>query len=117
MLDWINYLLGYQTTKTNETGKINENKKIASLVISPKDLQSVVLKKHTIPISEKKIKRPAFARNAPVGSFHLLKLTDYQLKEILNVKLKSVKTNDRKTKWCSRHPVLKELQEKIPIKF
>ena len=91
----------------NKTSSENKKIKIVSLVISPDNLKSV---------SEKKLKRPAFARNAPVSSFHLLRLTNKQLTKILNVKLKPVKTKERRTKWCSSHTVLKELKEKTTVK-
>lgn len=109
MLDWISYLLGYKTINKNE------NKK--KPFINPSDLQAVVLKKNNLPINNKKYKKPAFARNAPNNSFHLLRLTNNQLKEILEVKLKPIKKSNNNKKWESRHPVLKELQKTVPIKY
>jgi len=127
MLSWVSYLLGYSTIEDNDEKVPNdtnvENKKLPTkavpkppiLSIKPEDLKSVVLRKHTTPISEKKLKRPALARNSPTNSFHLLRLTKNQLKEILGTKLRPTKTNEKLKEWKSRHPVLRELQEKVPV--
>jgi len=55
-------------------------------LITEEALKSVVLRKHTEPILEKKRKRAAFARYAPVDSFHIMRLTKKQLTEILTAR-------------------------------
>lgn len=130
MFTWVQYLLGYQqenekTTNStipnnttpnstkNKTENLNDIKK--TLVIKPEDLKSVNLKSLNSKLYPSKLLTPALARNAPEHSFHLLQLTDKQLDEILNIKLRPIKVAKRKKTWESRHPVLRELCQKIPV--
>lgn len=139
MYSYISYFFGYGTDEKNQDEHEHEQvprimvteealkaivlrkhvvktkSQSSSFLITKEALKSVVLKKHTEPILEKKRKRPAFARYAPVDSFHIMRLTQKQLAEILNVKLKHVKTNNNKKKWETRHPVLRELKQKVQI--
>jgi hypothetical protein len=75
--------------------------------ICSEDLLKVKLK----PPKEKK---PALARNMP-KHFDLLRLDQSQLDEILSVKLKHVVVPERPKIWLSANPLLRELQEKIPL--
>lgn len=112
MFSWVSYLLGYSNVENPEEKSV---KNVPIISIKPEDLKAVVLRKHTNPIFEKKLKRPAMARYAPTNSFHLLRLTDEQLKQILGIKLKPTKINEKPKEWKCRHPVLRELKEKIPV--
>jgi len=105
---WINYyVFGYQEDK-----KDTQNNKV---IIKPEELKSVKLNKKKRKIKSKKIKKPALARYIPKKNFYLLRLSNKHLNEILNVTLKPVKNIKKKTKWENRHPVLRELQQKIKI--
>jgi hypothetical protein len=75
--------------------------------ISEKDLQSVVL------LPPKKRKENKVDNNKKVN---VQDLSRSQLKQIMNVKLKPVKRNEKKKIYGQRHPVLKELQEKVTKK-
>lgn len=73
--------------------------------ISEKDLQSVVL----LPPKKRK-------ENKVDKKVNIQDLSRSQLKQIMNVKLKPVKRNEKKKIYGQRHPVLKELQEKVTKK-
>jgi len=73
--------------------------------ISEKDLQSVVL----LPPKKRK-------ENKVDKKVNVQDLSRSQLKQIMNVKLKPVKRNEKKKIYGQRHPVLKELQEKVTKK-
>jgi hypothetical protein len=74
--------------------------------ISEKDLQSVILsppkKRKEETKNDKKVNMQNLSRS--------------QLKQIMNVKLKPTKRNEKKKVYGQRHPVLKELQEKVTKK-
>ncbi len=60
---------------------------------------------------------PAPARNMPpIDKFQLGMLNQAQLKEILSVKLRTVKKQEIRKVFEPRHPVLKELLRSIPRK-
>ena len=82
-----------------------ESKSSSNHIISEKDLQSVVL----LPPKKRK-------ENKVDKKVNVQDLSRSQLKQILNVKLKHVKRNEKKKIYGQRHPVLKELQEKVTKK-
>ena len=98
MYSVICYLLGYKDEQFK--------KNIKDCIITPSDLQKVVLKPPKI--------KPAFARNMPKNSFYLIKLNKEQLHDIIHNKLKPTPKTDKK-KYIHRHPVLRELLEKTQI--
>ena len=80
-----------------------ESKSSSNHIISEKDLQSVVL----LPPKKRK------ENNAIDKNINMQNLSRSQLKQIMNVKLKPVKRNEKKKIYGQRHPVLKELHEKV----
>ena len=77
------------------------------LHITPKDLKSVNL----LPPKERDINTQKNQKNV-----NMRDLNKEQLKQIMNVKLKPVKVEKKIHTYKQRHPVLKELQEKITKK-
>lgn len=102
MFSFIEYL-SYWWNYNQETIKSDK----PSLLISSSDLLAV------------KLKTPSKIRDRPVqgmSNFRLNDLNNEQLKQILNVKLKSTKNKEIEKTYEQRHPVLKELLEKIQNK-
>ena len=80
--------------------------KLCNHHISEKDLQSVILSPPKKRKEETKNDKKVNIQN----------LSRSQLKQIMNVKLKPTKRNEKKKIYGQRHPVLKELQEKVTKK-
>lgn len=88
-----------------------ELKSIERPIIKPEDLLKVKLRKVNL-------KHPIVgtARNMPpISKFRLHMLTKDHLEEILNVKLKHVENAPKKRTFVSKHPVLRELKQKVPL--
>ena len=78
-------------------------------LISEKDLLNVQLKPLNVI--------PAPARNMPnLDKITLREMNKAYTDDILNIKLKKAVINPKKTYYEPRHPVLRELLTKIPIK-
>ena len=81
---WINYyVFSYQEEYTKIINKV---------IITPEEYNK------KCKIKCKKIKKPALARYVPTKKFYLLRLSNKQLDEILNVKLKPVKFKEKNRK-------------------
>lgn len=80
------------------------------LHITPKDLKSVNL----LPPKERLVKTQI--KNKNQKNVNIQDLNKEQLKQIMNVKLKPIKVEKKIHSYKQRHPVLKELEEKITKK-
>jgi len=117
---WVSPDLNQEGTSTAQvvpnTLIMDEKKRLSPIpertisLISAQDLISVKLK----PVSNI---IPSPARNMPpIDKFHLGMLNQAQLKEILSIKLLPTKPMEKKKYYEPKHPVLKELLEKVPKK-
>ena len=79
---------------------------IKKCIITPNDLQKVILKPSKI--------QAAFARNLPKNSYKIVQLTKEQLQDIIHNTLKPTPKIEKK-KYTHRHPVLRELLQKTQI--
>ena len=97
---------GNQPVETDVSIVPNVPKKF---IISPSDLKKVDLVHH-------KGVTPSPSRNMPLlDTFELNIYNKAQLTEILNIKLKPTKVNEKPTYYPPRHPVVKQLNERFGI--
>ena len=110
MINSIYYLFGYNSSTTNtHYNNVTANK----IVINADELKKVKLKKYNKSNQSENVKKnPAFARYAKLDDFNLFELSNKQLEEILNTKLKHITPNQKQTYWEPEHPVLNELLKK-----
>lgn len=108
MIQFLYYLLGYNMNEPTNTNII-QKKELNKITINSDELKNIKLKKTIIN------KKPAFARYAQTNDFNLLKLSQEQLNDILNTKLKHIIPNTKKTYWEPEHPVLNELLKKTKL--
>jgi len=89
--------------------KIEQHSLPKKFIITSNDLNKVNL-------TPQKNIIPGPSRNMPVlDTFELKIYNKAQLNEILNIKLKPVKMNEKPTHYQPRHPVVKQLNEKFGI--
>lgn len=92
-----------------ETDMINVPSIPKKFIISPSDLKKVDLVHHEGVT-------PSPSRNMPLlDTFELNIYNKAQLTEILNIKLKPTKVNEKPTYYPPRHPVVKQLNERFGI--
>jgi hypothetical protein len=97
---------GNQPTETDMANVSIVPKKF---IISPSDLKKVDLVHHEGVT-------PSPSRNMPLlDTFELNIYNKAQLTEILNIKLKPTKINEKPTYYPPRHPVVKQLNERFGI--
>jgi hypothetical protein len=108
----LSYIYNYFFPKEEEEKKDDSDFIIVKeyLHITANDLKSVNL----LPSKERVINTQI--KNKNHKNVNMQDLNKEQLKQIMNVKLKPVKVEKKKHIYKQRHPVLKELQEKITKK-
>ena len=100
---------GNQPTETDMTNVPIVPNIPKKFIISPSDLKKVDLVHHEGVT-------PSPSRNMPLlDTFELNIYNKAQLTEILNIKLKPTKVNEKPTYYPPRHPVVKQLNERFGI--
>lgn len=131
MTSLFNYLLSSLWTYSDENTTLQsvpQAPPLPSSIVQPVKQNIIIPKRQTL-ISLNDLKKvrlnpvsrviPGPARNMPVmNTFSLGMLNKAQLKEILSVQLRHIEHPDKKKKedivYAPKHPVLRELLEKIP---